>query len=97
MITNLWCMRVPPPPVGSAENGFGTFFVSAEEEDASDRLMPCPENWQPHSGRGPACEDIEEGGIEQDGNEEKDLMPCPKKWDPRYGKSPACRPVDDSP
>ncbi|KAF9567257.1 hypothetical protein EC968_003461 [Mortierella alpina] len=56
-------------------------------EEINSDLMPCPKNWSPKAGRGPACRPT----AEEDPYDR--LVPCPKNWRPYSGRGPACRPT----
>ncbi|KAI8600397.1 hypothetical protein EDD21DRAFT_415903, partial [Dissophora ornata] len=70
-------------------------------------LIPCPENWNPLAGHGPACRptkradddvvaELDPSSAEEDdssSNDNPNLVPCPKNWNPKFGRGPACRPA----
>ncbi|KAF9173565.1 hypothetical protein BGX21_004008 [Mortierella sp. AD011] len=60
--------------------------VTAAPIASESGLLPCPKNWKPKFGVGPACKPTtKRADVEE-------LPPCPKNWNPKFGHGPACTP-----
>ncbi|KAI7817566.1 hypothetical protein BC939DRAFT_326220 [Gamsiella multidivaricata] len=59
-------------------------FIAAAESDFS--LPPCPKDWSPKFGRGPACHPV----IRRT---DVELPDCPKNWNPRFGHGFNCKSI----
>ncbi|KAG0011069.1 hypothetical protein BGZ80_000972, partial [Entomortierella chlamydospora] len=61
-------------------------MVMAAPIASESGLLPCPKNWNPKFGVGPACKPTtKRADVEE-------LPPCPKNWNPKFGHGPACTP-----